>query len=187
MNNLIETIRIALPLVVEEWNTKKLGEFELLFEQSYKEFFLNKQTQEKTKIVSPIINVVFCRVMKTLSNNFSMDEGNGRDYSWTSNLAPIEIEGKITLSVGNSWTGNGYKKTDIHLLIRFEMDENGMIISYFSALVDMSKCISNWTAPTTKSNFSTLKFLKEDHEHIKVIHGEIIKSKKMYLDVNMVR
>jgi len=201
LEELIKTIETALPLVVEEWNTTSLYHFKLFYRKSFKDFFFNKQTQEKTKIVSPAVNEIFCEKMTLLSNKFSKDEINGRDFIWKcddsdavmlleskiscENEKIIPLEGKITLSSGNVWTGNGYKKTNIHILIRFEMDENGYIISYFSSLVDLSHCISKWSEPTIKSNFSNLKFLTEDYDKINIIHGKIIKTNKKYLDFEM--
>lgn len=173
-------IEIAIPLTIDEWNKTKKKKFENLMEQSFENYFLNKQTQEKTKMVSPIIDAVFSRIMKTILPNFHVDEANGRDYNWDK----LELENKLTLSVGNSWTGNGYKKTNFHILNRMELNVNGEIVSYFSALVDLSKCESDWTAPTTKSNFSSLKFLNEDYCKINVIHGNMQKKQKFINFIN---
>jgi hypothetical protein len=41
----------------------------------------------------------------------------------------------------------------------------------FAALVELDKCKSRWTDPTTKSNFSGLSFLKEDADVLDVIVG----------------
>lgn len=172
-------IKDAIPLIVDEWNNTKISQLEVLFNRSFKDNFFHKQTQEKTKIVSPIINNMLTDTMYNLTPDFHLDESNGRDYKF--NLMPIE--GKISLSVSNSWTGNGYKKTDIHLLIKFNMDDDGVIISYFSLLVDLSECLGNWSETKASSNFSTLKFLREDYDKIYIIHGEMIKNHKKYLDI----
>ena len=113
-------------------------------------------------------------------DNFVIDEGKGRDYRWDD----IPLENKLTLSVGNSWTGNGYKKTDYHILSKFELDTSGRIISYFSCLVNLKECSSSWSKPH-KSNFSTLVFLNEDFDKIIQIYGVPKKSKK-YLQFSMV-
>jgi hypothetical protein len=42
----------------------------------------------------------------------------------------------------------------------------------FASLVDLDECRSRWTDPTTKSNFSTLAFLKEDADVFDVIVGD---------------
>jgi hypothetical protein len=85
----------------------------------------------------------------------------------------ISIEGKITLSKDNSWTGNGYKKTNWHLLVKLELDDNGMIRYSFCALVPLDECDSNWTKPTLGSNFSSLKFENRDYQKINIINGMI--------------
>jgi len=182
MKKLIEAIELTIPQVIMEWNDEKLKQLEVVWEQSFKSYFSGRQTQEKTKVVSPVIDVVFARIMKTHLDDFQVDEGKGRDYKW----GDILLENKLTLGLGNSWTGNGYTKTDIHLLFRFDMDENGLITSYFSSVVDLSKCLSDWTDPTNKSNFSTLKFLVSDRPEIYIIHGEMV-GKKKYLSCEMVK
>tara|TARA_B110000858_G_C17770639_1_gene459417 strand:- start:129 stop:680 length:552 start_codon:yes stop_codon:yes gene_type:complete len=182
MKKLIDAIYLSIPEVIKEWNENKLTQLESLVEQPFKEYFNNRQTQEKTKMVSPVIDTIFTRIMKTHLNDFEVDEGKGRDYKWGN----ILLESKLTLGEGNSWTGNGYTKTDIHLLFRFNIDENGIIVSYFSSVVDLSKCESNWTSPTNKSNFSTLKFLTNDISEISIIHGEMV-SKKKYLSCEMIK
>ncbi len=181
MENLIKAIEKSIPIVVNEWNTKKIQQFETLVEQPFSKYFLNRETQEKTKMVSPIIDIIFARVMSEQVDCFVIDEGRGRDYQWNG----IPLENKLTLSTGNSWTGNGYKKTDFHILSKFELDENGFIVSYFSCLVNLTNCLSDWSKPKN-SNFSTLKFLNEDFEKVTVIHGKMDKNQK-YLSCTMIK
>jgi len=181
MKELIKAIEKSIPLVVIEWNTKKIKQFESYVEQPFAKYFSNRQTQEKTKMVSPAIDVIFSRIMSEQISDFVIDEGKGRDYQW--NELPLEC--KLTLSTDNSWTGNGYKKTDFHILFKFELDENGLIINYFSCLVDLSKCLSDWTVPKN-SNFSSLKFHNEDSDKITVIHGGLTKSQK-WISYTMVK
>lgn len=185
MTQLIEAINKAIPVVVSEWNTKKIFQFETLVEQSFASYFANRETQEKTKMVSPIIDTIFARVMSELCDDFKIDEGKGRDYEWNG----IPLENKLTLSTGNAWTGNGYKKTDFHILSKFELDENGFIVSYFSCLVNLTECQSAWSKPKN-SNFSTLKFLNEDYEKISVIHGNMTKARgarSKYLNCGLIK
>lgn len=181
MEELIKAIEKSIPLVVNEWNTKKIKQFEDLYEQPFNEYFKNRQTQEKTKTVSPVIDVIFARIMSEQISDFVIDEGKGRDYQWNN----IPLENKLTLSTGNSWTGNGYKKTDFHILSKFELNENGHIINYFSCLVNLTECLSGWTKPKN-SNFSTLQFLSEDYDKVIVIHGGLTKRRK-YLDCKLVK
>jgi len=181
MEDLIKAIEKSIPLVVSEWNTKKIQQLEVAWEQPFGKYFLNRETQEKTKMVSPIIDIVFARVMSEQIDGFVIDEGKGRDYQWNG----IPLENKLTLSTGNAWTGNGYKKTDFHILSKFELDENGFIISYFSCLVNLTNCLSDWSKPKN-SNFSSLKFHNEDSDEIIVIHGSLVKNQK-WLNFTMVK
>jgi hypothetical protein len=51
------------------------------------------------------------------------------------------------------------------------MNEHGKILGSFSTLVDMSKCRSDWSVTGKTSNFSSLRFLVEDLEHLDIISG----------------
>lgn len=173
MDKLINAIKTTIPIVIKEWNEKKIQQFEILVEQKFKEYFLNRETQEKTKMISPIIDILFSRIMSETISDFNIDEGRGRDYKW----GEMPIESKTTFNIGNSWTGNGYKKTDNHILSKFELDENGVIVSYFTCFVNLNTCVSAWSKPKN-SNFSTLKFLNDDLDKIILIHGSMCKSQK---------
>jgi hypothetical protein len=112
---LVDTIKKAMPIVIEDWNERKIKEFEHLFEKTFKDYFHNKQTQEKTKLISPIIDILFSKTINKNISNFIIDERIGKDYSWDGE----DFESKISLSPDNYWTGNGYKKTNNHILIKF--------------------------------------------------------------------
>lgn len=182
LDKLYESIRKVVPLVVKEWNDVKINQFQLLFEKSFQDHYKNRQTQEKTKNVSPVIDTIFTRLMNEELPEFELDEGKGRDYKY----GDIPLECKVTLSGGNSWTGNGYTKTDMHILFRFNINDEGIIDSYFTLVVDLSECDSTWTSPDTSSNFSSLKFLNCDKEKLNVIHGSVIERSK-YLACEMVK
>lgn len=169
IDNLKSGITAIMPTVVEEWNTVKLPLFESLVEQTFEKFFEGRQTQEKTKMVAPILDSIFARQIKNLLPEFVVAEGKSQDYKYFQ----TPFESKITFGEGDSWTGNGYKKTPWHLLMRFEVQSNGIITRKFVMIVDMDKCKSKWTAPGTNSNFSTLRFLTEDNQHLIPIVGSV--------------
>ena len=169
INNLVAAIKASVPDVVTEWNTKKLPQFENLVEQSFRQYFDGRQTQEKTKLVAPILDVVFARLMKALLEDFEIDEGKGRDYCYRT----TPLESKITLGQGNGWVGNGYAKTPWHILMKFNMDDDGHINEMFATLVNLDECQSKWTAPDTSSNFSGLTFLVEDAAKLVPIIGTV--------------
>ena len=167
--DLTQAIRTSVPEVVMEWNTVKLPQFENLVEQTFNQYFEGRQTQEKTKLVAPILDVVFARQMKSCLPYFDIDEGKGRDYCYDK----TPLESKITLGQGNGWVGNGYAKTPWHILMKFDVDDHGRINHMFATLVDLAQCKSKWTAPDTSSNFSGLTFLTEDAAHLIPIIGTV--------------
>jgi len=169
INGLVAAIQTTVPGMVTEWNTKKLPQFENLVEQTFRQYFEGRQTQEKTKLVAPILDVVFARLMKTQLTDFVIDEGVGRDYCY----GTTPLESKITLGQGNGWVGNGYAKTPWHILMKFSMDDDGHIGEMFATLVDLDQCQSKWTAPDTSSNFSGLTFLTEDADQLTPIIGTV--------------
>ena len=169
MDNLITAIRAVTPEVVREWNTVKLPLFEQLVEQSFEQYFQGRQTQEKTKMVAPILDSIFARRVKHILPEWIVAEGKGLD----SMFGKIPFECKITFGSGDSWTGNGYSKTPWHLLMRFELDQQGTIVKQFAAITDLSTCVSKWTAPGDTSNFSTLRFQVADQSRLIPICGEL--------------
>lgn len=169
MNKLVDAIKTVIPEVIQEWNTIKLPLFEQLVEQSFEKYFEGRQTQEKTKMVAPILDSIFARRTQAIIPEWSVSEGKGRDYMY----GDIPFECKITFGDGDSWTGNGYSKTPWHLLVRFELTKQGTIISYFAMITDLEKCDSKWTAPGTTSNFSTLKFKVSDIDKLIPIIGKL--------------
>ena len=40
MDKLINAIKTTIPIVIKEWNEKKIHQFEILVEQKFKEYFL---------------------------------------------------------------------------------------------------------------------------------------------------
>jgi hypothetical protein len=167
INNLKNIIKDNWDTITNDFNKHIDEKFEEFFFMSYSEYFKNNKTQEITKIISPVFNAILCKNLKPFG--FNKCESDGSDYTFEN----ILIEGKITLSKDNSWTGNGYKKTNWHLLVKLELDEYGMIRYSFCALVPLDECVSNWTKPTLGSNFSSLKFENQDYQKINIINGMI--------------
>lgn len=180
MQELFLTIEKILPELCKEWNEKKLPQFESLVEQSFREYFEGKKTQEKTKMVAPILDVIFARMVHSLLPGFEKDEGVGRDYDY--NGTPIES--KITFCTGNTWTGNGFFKTPIYILLRFNISDDGIITGMFACMVDLSTCKSAWRLPEESTdkkrthNFSGLALLAEDLPKINQIIGTFKPNKK---------
>lgn len=158
LKTFVEDVKAVVPQVIHIWNTKKLPELERCWEESFYSWFEHQQTQEKTKQVVPYLDRIFYRLMEERNNNFVRAEVNGADWK----LANTPGELKITFGDGKGWTGNGYAKTPWHLLLKFNLSDNGTITKCFAMVVNLSDCTSKWTSPSAKSNFSNLTFLSED-------------------------
>ena len=173
IKNLIEILKNNWEEIITQFNKHIDEKFKDFFFMTYSEYFKGSKTQEITKIISPVFNLILCRVL--IPSGFNRCETDGVDY----NFEGIAIEGKITLSTSNSWTGNGYKKTNWHLLVKLNLNEDGIIVSSFCALVPIDECVSKWTVPTLDTNFSSLKFNNIDSDKIIIIKGKFEKKTKL--------
>jgi len=170
-NQDIEDLAVAIgqviPFVCKEWNENNLQLFETAYRgKSFRQIFAGRQTQEKTKAISPIIDEIFSEFIQEKLPAFRITEGKGKDYTINSTW----VEWKNSLSDKNAWTGNGYAKTNWHVLCKFIPNEDGVIEKYFACIVPYDKVESNWS-PTGNSNFSELKLLKTDLDQVIEISG----------------
>jgi len=178
MKGLIEIISTFLPDAIFEFNTKKLPLLEEVWGRSFKEEMLNEtqKTVEISKNYSrPLNNCIFRAINKHLPE-FKENSMNGFDYSYNDYL----IEDKNSFSFNTaSWTGNGFIKTPIHLLKKFKCDENGVIIEAFAMIVDISTCSEGWSGKKLSTNFSTIKFNKNDFSELNLIYGDLKINRKL--------
>jgi hypothetical protein len=170
-------IKKVFPLVVEEWNNNKLPLFEEMIEKSFEDFFEGRQTQEKTKMVAPIVETIFERMLNKLEPTFVADEGKGHDYLY----GDLPIECKITCSPSGTWTGNGYTKTPIHILMNFKLEDSGTITDMFCMFANLTDDIeSGWGKKTSlTANFVGLRLLSEDIDNFDVVVGEVLTENKL--------
>jgi hypothetical protein len=145
------------------------------WEQTFEEWVKDKKTEEITKQLSPLFNLYLKKNLKKIG--FQVKEGVGQDYVWEG----IPIEGKLTLSKKNGWTGNGFPKTNWHLLVKIQFDENGQISGSLVCLVPLNECKSSWSKTSDTNNFSSLKLFSEDYEKIIMVVGNF-KKNPTYLD-----
>jgi len=171
INKLRNILSKEWPNIIMEYNNHISEKFEKLFFKDFKSYFNNKQTQEKTKIVSPIFNAILCRHLKKFG--FFENEINGSDYLFEH----LFLEGKLAMTANNTWTGNGYKKTNWHLLKKLVINDDGIIIKSACYLFPLNDSTSKWSIPKN-SNFSNLKINSDDLEKIIVVYGSIDLSKK---------
>ena len=170
---LAKTLREVMPQICDEWNNVSLPLMEKLYRKSFKDIFKNRQTQEKTKAISPIIDEIIAEKIQEKISNFTITEGKGFDYT----LNNTEIEWKNSLSDSDSWTGNGYKKTNWHVLCKFIPNEDGIVEEYFACILPYDVVDSNWS-DTGNSNFSSLQLLKSDLDNIIEVSGTFRKARK---------
>ena len=185
MDTLRTTISQIMPLLVREWNEIKLPLFEQLVEQKFSDYFQGRQTQEKTKMVAPILDSIFARQVRTLLPTFCVTERAAQDYMY--DTTPMEC--KITFGAGNTWSGNGYNKTPWHILLRFGIQDDGQIDRAFAALVNLDQTVSQWQSASRADaktvNWYKLNFIVEDLDHIQPILGTL-ETKNKYIQPIMV-
>jgi hypothetical protein len=176
ISTLNNTIKSIWKDAVNDFNTVRLPALETAWGRPYAEEFGPKEgKQEVTKAYSRIIGNTFYRHIHAVLPDFAEDATTGRDYVFMG----LGIEAKITLGddTSNSWTGNGFEKTPVHLLMKFNIDATGQIVGVYIAIVDLSLCSATWTEKQLTSNFSTLKFRNGDIENIHTAVGGIRKAK----------
>lgn len=118
IQDLVNAIKVALPKVIDEWNNESLSQFELLYRRPFKEVFAGRQTQEKTKAISPIIDEIFTEKIKDELPSFVQSEGNSKDYM----IGSTWIEWK------NSLADNLNKKMEnMMMYLGLEMDTKKLI------------------------------------------------------------
>jgi hypothetical protein len=185
MDKFKDTLKKVLPIAIKEFNEIRLPALETAWGRCFQEEWENEdskhKTSEITKVYTRVINNTIYKHLKQEKELEFQEHGtDGSDFI----INGIPIEDKNSFSDSESWTGNGYKKTDIHLLKKFKINDQGKIESVFAMIVDLSLCISKWPAPTTSSNFSSLKFVCEDETQLQVILGSLQRKKK-YLSVSL--
>lgn len=144
--------------------------WESTYFETFSEWKKSQDTQTVTQTLSGIFNAYLKKELKNIG--FHVKAGKRMDYLWDD----IEIEGKLSCSVSESWTGNGFPKTNWHLLIKLSFNSDGLLNGSFVCLVPLNECLSSWTKSGEKDNFSSLKLRKEDLEKIFLIWGQFKKN-----------
>ena len=171
MQSLIDTIQKVLPAVIQEVNDIRIPALENAWGRSFHDEMQNEEqvTVEIAKNYARLLNNCFCRHIQNHLPDFHERTTNGSDYEFQGML----IEDKNSFSDNNGWVGNGFKKTPMHLLKKFSVNDQGRITRGFLALVDLSVCNSAWSDKTIDTNRSVIQFQRDDLNHIQVIHGSI--------------
>ncbi len=174
MKTLSSLLKSKWSSFIIEFNQHIQNNFQITYLETFAEFTKDKTTQEVTKIISPIFNKFLSKYFKNYG--FIIDEQNGKDYVWEG----TDIEGKLSLSSDGNWTGNGFKKTNWHLLIKIKFNELGVIDSSHVCLIPLDECVSEWSKSGKNDNFSSLKIKTEDFDKVNIIFGDF-KVNRLYL------
>lgn len=177
INELVNTIKSVLPEVINEFNEIRLPALENAWGRKFVDELKNEnqKTVEISKnFVRPINNVFYRHISEKLPA-FVEETIDGSDYRFYD----ILIEDKNSFSPeSNTWFGNGFKKTDWHLLKKFKTDDNGRITEAFICLVNIAKTNSSWSERVIQTNGSTINFQNEDEDKIIVIWGSLERKTK---------
>ena len=162
------------PTIIDGFEKHIENIWTIVFFKTFPTWKENKKTEEITKVLSPMFTEYLEQILNKIG--FKVSEGKGFDYIWEN----ILLEGKLSLSKSNSWTGNGFPKANWHLLVKISFNEQGKIDGSFVCLVPLNECKSSWTKSGEKDNFSTLKLRTEDLNKIISIVGTL-KQNPVYL------
>jgi len=176
LEKLADTIRTVLPAVIKEINEQRIPALEQAWGRSFADELANENqvTVEIAKNYARPVNNTFYQHIHRVMPEFSEHTTDGSDYV----LGDILIEDKNSFSSGNGWVGNGFNKTPVHMLKKFEVDANGRIVKAFIALVDLSKTQGAWSDRQINTNRSVIQFMNDDIDNILLVVGDIRPARK---------
>lgn len=177
MNDLAQLLRQALPEVVRQFNQEVLPALETqVWRRTARQMFgaiRNDQISvEKSKQFNWPINNLMIDVVNQQAGNPVLEDtqDRGQDLIYLPTNTPIED--KNTFGAGAGWTGNGFDKTDWHLLKKFHTNDDCRIIDGFVCLVDLSKTASRWGDKNGKQRVG-LNLASADRDHIIIVWGSL--------------
>ncbi len=177
MNDLAQLLQRALPEVVKQFNQQVLPALETqVWRRSARQMFSairsDQISVEKSKQFNwPINNLLIDTVNQQAGTPVLEDtQDRGQDLIYLPTNTPIED--KNTFGSGAGWTGNGFDKTDWHLLKKFHTNDDCRIIDGFACLVDLSKTVSRWGDKNGRQRVG-LNLASADRDHIIVIWGSL--------------
>jgi len=174
---LIEGIRKIMPQVKEVYKSEILAGFKRFKRKDAVEYFnslpMSQRSVELSKQMGDSINNLFEELLIESGINLLVDQGDGFDWVYQNNRKTY-IEDKNAMSqdlsnrmwVGNSGSG---RKVSMHLLKRFELNENYELVGAHISLVNLDDTTQYWV--NTAGARSTLSFTKKDISGIITIYG----------------
>lgn len=188
MNTLAQHLAQALPKMVQEFNQQVLPALEQqVWRRSARQMFSairsDQISVEKSKQFNwPINNLLIDQVNEVAGAEVLLDtQDRGQDLIYVPTNTPIED--KNTFGAGMGWTGNGFDKTDWHLLKKFRTDDDCRIIDGFACLVDLSKTASRWGDKNGRQRVG-LNLASADQDNIIVVWGSLDCKRKWARPVN---
>jgi hypothetical protein len=175
---LIEGIRSIMPKVQEIYQTEILAGFKRFKRKEAVEYFNSlpnsQRSVELSKQMGDSINNLFEELLIESGITLLVDQGDGYDWVYK-NTRETQIEDKNAMSQDPSnrvWVGNSNsgRKVSMHLLKRFELDENYEIVGAHVSLVNLDDTTQYWVDQGGAR--STLSFTKDDIDGIITIYGE---------------
>jgi hypothetical protein len=186
---LIEGIRGIMPEFVEHFNGYVVDEwFPKGFRKTAKDHFngfdMSQRSAELSKMLGVFINNNMEDFIKN-SETFNMFAEERDGYDWVyRNTRDTQIEDKNCMSQAfdkfNMWTGNANsgEKVSMHLLKRFELNEDCHITGVHISLVNLEDTTTNWISGNGAR--SSLSFTKNDSRGIIPIMGYFHVPKRGY-------
>jgi|TARA_B100000959_G_scaffold19055_1_gene18454 hypothetical protein len=133
----------------------------------------NQSTQDFTKGVAG----TFESIIELIATNHAMDYFACASDGFDGIDVGIEKEFKLTMGLGNSWTGNKKSvKVPNHLLVKMEVENNKISkLGVYEANLDECED-SSWynNGDGKKGNYTTLRFHKNDIDNVSCIYGNLI-------------
>jgi hypothetical protein len=140
----------------------------------------SQKTVEKTKLVSNFYEKCFKDTCKEFGLEINEVSSNGYDIK----IDNDEYEIKLTLSQGDTWTGNCYSNIKVKklILIKLDFDDNNKVTKVFFGILNSNN--STWTGQSKsgKSGFSAFNINKSDISNLDIIYGNV-KPKDIYLKI----
>jgi hypothetical protein len=175
---LIDGIRSIMPKVQEVYRTEILAGFKRFKRKDAVEYFNSlpnsQRSVELSKQMGDSINNLFEELLIESGITLLVDQGDGYDWIYK-NTRETRIEDKNAMSQDPSnraWVGNSNsgRKVSMHLLKRFELDENYEIVGAHISLVNLDDTHQYWVDQGGAR--STLSFTNADIDGIITIYGE---------------
>lgn len=174
---LIEGIRAIMPKVQEMYKTEILAGFKRFKRKDAVEYFnslpMSQRSVELSKQMGDSINNLFEELLIESGITLLVDQGDGFDWVYQNNRKTL-IEDKNAMSqdtANRMWVGNSNsgRKVSMHLLKRFELDENYEIVGAHVSLVNLDDTTQYWV--DTAGARSTLSFNRDDVNGIIPVYG----------------